>query len=174
MPYHVYELYDPIEHEVRYVGCTDSPKRRLKQHLRQPCNPAMALWLASLSEQGESPRLHVRDSFDDLHEAVSAETERIKALGIGGRLLNLDHNPCPPATCRAMIDLKRLSTAVRTKRGNRSMRDVADEVGLAIGTLSNLEREAIADPDLSTMLKICDWTGLPVEYFRIEVTEKAA
>lgn len=72
-----------------------------------------------------------------------------------------------------MIDLKRLSTAVRTKRGNRTLRKVADEVGLSIGTLSSLEREAIADPDLSTMLKVCDWTGLPVEYFRVNHAEAA-
>ena len=70
-----------------------------------------------------------------------------------------------------MIDTKKLAVAIRARRGSRGLREAAVECGLALGTMSGLENEA--RPDLDTFAKVCEWIGVPMDYFRAERAEAA-
>lgn len=63
------------------------------------------------------------------------------------------------------FDNVRLAKLVRANRGDRTLRDVADSVGLSASTLSRIERGE--RPDLWSLLRLCDWLGLdPREFFK--------
>lgn len=64
-----------------------------------------------------------------------------------------------------MINLDKLSGAVRARRGSRTLNDIADECSVPTSTLNRIENGTNA-PDLSTFAKICDWLELPMDYFR--------
>lgn len=52
---------------------------------------------------------------------------------------------------------RRFAAAVRTRRGERSLREAAAEIGtVSPATLLRLEQEEVR-PDLPTFLRICDW-----------------
>lgn len=56
------------------------------------------------------------------------------------------------------IDFARLAKLVKAKRGNRGLREVAEEIGdISPSTLSRLEGERVNDVASSTLLRICDW-----------------
>ena len=60
----------------------------------------------------------------------------------------------------ATIDIEKLAQLVKSKRGNRNLREVATEIKSEVGevsisTLSRIEQGKI--PDLSTYMKICEW-----------------
>lgn len=62
------------------------------------------------------------------------------------------------------FDAKRLAKAVREKRGNRSLRDIAPEVRVSYSTLSRVESGNY--PDVVSLLLIFDWLGAnPADYF---------
>lgn len=59
------------------------------------------------------------------------------------------------------IDFVRLAKLVKTKRGNRGLREVAEEIGeISPSTLSRIEGERVTDMNSSTFLRICDWLGI--------------
>ena len=65
----------------------------------------------------------------------------------------------PPA-----IDLEKFSAHVRTKRAERGLRAVAEEIGgVSASTLSRIEQGNT--PDLPTFVRICSWLGLSPEAF---------
>lgn len=56
------------------------------------------------------------------------------------------------------IDFARLSKLVKTKRGDRGLREIAEEIGdISPSTLSRIEGERVDDVATSTLLRICDW-----------------
>lgn len=56
------------------------------------------------------------------------------------------------------IDFARLSKLVKAKRGNRGLREIAEEIGnISPSTLSRIEGERVDDVATSTLLSICDW-----------------
>lgn len=62
-----------------------------------------------------------------------------------------------------MINTDKLSAAIRTRRGNMSLREAAKESGINRGTLSEVERGA--KPGLDTFLRLCQWVGVETDYF---------
>ncbi|NBC16568.1 MAG: helix-turn-helix domain-containing protein [Bacteroidetes bacterium] len=70
-----------------------------------------------------------------------------------------------------MIDRGKLAGAVRAKRGERTLRDAAEDAGLNFATLSRIENENPCD--LDTFARICDWLGVPMDYFRQAMKEAA-
>jgi len=65
---------------------------------------------------------------------------------------------------KSRLDVKRLGTMVRVKRGNRSLRDLAAELGrVSASTLSRVERGKV--PDVETFLLLCDWLEVPPATF---------
>lgn len=55
----------------------------------------------------------------------------------------------------AKLSLTNLGTAVKDKRGNRGIREIAAEMEISSATLSRVENGKI--PDLKTFSKICRW-----------------
>lgn len=55
----------------------------------------------------------------------------------------------------AKLSLTNLGTAVKDRRGNRGIREVATEMDISSATLSRVENGKI--PDLKTFSKICRW-----------------
>jgi transcriptional regulator with XRE-family HTH domain len=62
------------------------------------------------------------------------------------------------------IDLDKLAAHLRTKRGDRALRGVAQEIGsVSASTLSRIEQGGA--PDLPTFVRICAWLGLSADEF---------
>ncbi len=59
-----------------------------------------------------------------------------------------------------MSSLENLGRLVREKRGDRGIREVANEIGISHATLSRVERGFL--PDLERYQKICKWLGISV------------
>jgi transcriptional regulator with XRE-family HTH domain len=57
------------------------------------------------------------------------------------------------------LDMQRLSALVRSKRGNRGLREMATIIGVSPATVSRVERGTV--PDVATFLAICDWIEMP-------------
>lgn len=60
-----------------------------------------------------------------------------------------------------MSSLENLGRLVRDKRGDRGIREVANEIGISHATLSRVERGFL--PDLERYQKICKWLGVPIQ-----------
>jgi transcriptional regulator with XRE-family HTH domain len=59
-------------------------------------------------------------------------------------------------------DLQRFAAMLKTRRGTRGLRSVAQEIGdVSASTLSRIEQGGV--PDVETYLRICKWLGLPSE-----------
>lgn len=65
MKIYIYTLKHPITLEVRYVGKTKSPKRRLSEHLSKPLlkkkNTHLAFWILSLFKKKLKPIMEIID-----------------------------------------------------------------------------------------------------------------
>ena len=62
------------------------------------------------------------------------------------------------------LDTRHLAAAVKTKRGNRSLRDVAQALSdVSPSTLSRIEHEKMVD--VQTFLRICDWLQVAPQEF---------
>lgn len=57
-----------------------------------------------------------------------------------------------------------LSGMIKETRGNRGLREVADEIGgISFTTLSRIEKGKV--PDVETFVKICRWLNVPADTF---------
>lgn len=60
------------------------------------------------------------------------------------------------------VDLDRLAALVKSKRGDRGLRDVAKEIGeISPSTLSRVENGKMTD--MGTFLSLCDWLEIAPE-----------
>lgn len=85
----VYALVDPRDGKIRYIGKTTQPiLNRLAGHLAQPTNPAMRVWINSLSLQGFTPLIETVST--PAATALDAEEQRQirRYAKQGHRLLN--------------------------------------------------------------------------------------
>ncbi|MDJ1177248.1 helix-turn-helix transcriptional regulator [Roseofilum sp. BLCC_M91] len=58
------------------------------------------------------------------------------------------------------LNMSRLATLVRTKRGSKGLRETAREIGkVSPSTLSRVENGKM--PDMETFLLLCDWLQVP-------------
>ena len=58
------------------------------------------------------------------------------------------------------LDTEKLANLVRSKRGNRGLRDTAKEIGnVSPSTISRVENGKT--PDMDTFLALCDWLEVP-------------
>jgi transcriptional regulator with XRE-family HTH domain len=61
------------------------------------------------------------------------------------------------------FDARLFSAALRTRRGERGLREVAAEIGVSASTLSRVENSET--PDMETFLILCTWVGWPTSAF---------
>ncbi len=70
------------------------------------------------------------------------------------------------------LDRQLLAQRVREKRGERSLRDLAEELGIGIATLSRIENAKL--PDFHNFGAICYWLGdNPAMYFQLDEGDNA-
>ena len=64
------------------------------------------------------------------------------------------------------LDMSRLATMIRAKRGGKGLREVVKEIGdVSPSTLSRIENVKV--PDIETFLQLCDWLKVPpVEFLK--------
>ncbi len=64
----------------------------------------------------------------------------------------------------SQIDIEKLSTFLKSKRGNRGLRTVAEEIGdMTASTLLRIEQGQV--PNLEAFMSICDWLGVQPQQF---------
>lgn len=64
----------------------------------------------------------------------------------------------------SLLDTQRLATLVRTKRGQRGLREIAQEIGnVSPATLSRIENGKMLD--VETFLSVCDWLQVAPQQF---------
>lgn len=62
-----------------------------------------------------------------------------------------------------VLDTRKFSEMVRSKRGNTGLRLLAQNIGVSASTLSRIEQGNL--PDIDTYLKLCDWLEVSSDYF---------
>jgi transcriptional regulator with XRE-family HTH domain len=68
-----------------------------------------------------------------------------------------------------MVDIEKFSRTLKYKRGSKSLREIAEEVGVSISTLSRAEQGKTSD--LNSFFKICHAYDLnPSDFFLEEKT----
>lgn len=76
-PTHVYHLVDPSDRTVRYVGKTQTPKRRLQEHIDESLerqNTRKKEWIHRLHLKGLQPVMVVVATFPREHLARDCES----------------------------------------------------------------------------------------------------
>ncbi|CAG9185630.1 hypothetical protein LMG32289_06019 [Cupriavidus pampae] len=67
----------------------------------------------------------------------------------------------------AHVKMDILADYMSRRRGERSLREIAKEVGVSAATLSRIENRMA--PDLATFVKVCAWLGEnPATFFDLE------
>ncbi|MBL7738483.1 MAG: helix-turn-helix transcriptional regulator [Chitinophagaceae bacterium] len=62
------------------------------------------------------------------------------------------------------INIDALSKMIKSKRGDRGLREVAKEIGgVSVSTLSRVENGNL--PDIDTYMKLCKWLEVSIDFF---------
>lgn len=104
----IYALCEPGTRTVRYIGKSNNPALRFKQHLCQSSRTKTHLgnWLRSVISLGETPALVVLREVPDAHREIAEKRYIRLAKGLGMRLVNsTDGGECcdPTPETRAKI-----------------------------------------------------------------------
>jgi DNA-binding XRE family transcriptional regulator len=63
-----------------------------------------------------------------------------------------------------VLDMQRLAEAIRVRRGSKSFKEAAKDIGLSELALARIEKHGVM-PELATYISLCKWLDLPMEYF---------
>ena len=91
--YFVYELVDPQTDVTGYVGITDNPNRRLKQHLsNSEANDDKRTWVEQLQSNDLKPHMKILEIVETMEEALEREKHWIlNYTNLGVQLTNISH-----------------------------------------------------------------------------------
>ena len=65
---------------------------------------------------------------------------------------------------KSTLNTEKFSSAIKSKRGNKGLRDTASEIGgISAATLSRIEQGNL--PDVETFIKICKWLRVSTDSF---------
>lgn len=84
----IYGLFDPITHELRYIGRSNSPEKRLANHIGTPANEEMAKWIESLAYYEKQPYYVILQSCDGLNPKDTESSWIQIASMLGANLIN--------------------------------------------------------------------------------------
>ena len=93
--YTVYALIDPRDNNIRYIGITDNPERRLDEHLSgRGGNTPKRTWINELRELGLTPRMQPLERGLCLSTALEREHFLVQHyLNAGKELVDLRLTP---------------------------------------------------------------------------------
>ncbi len=77
--YHVYALIDPTDRQIRYVGISRDPNKRLYRHCHNP-GKCTSEWIQGLRARGLQPEIFVLDAMEVSHPRYCREQEWITIL----------------------------------------------------------------------------------------------
>lgn len=71
---YIYALRDPGTNEIKYVGKSNNPESRAKNHYSEGVNARKMLWMKDLKERGLRPELIILEQrpIDDFRQAESS------------------------------------------------------------------------------------------------------
>jgi len=104
----IYNLIDPVDGRLRYVGRSDDVRRRINQHIRLAFTyGGLITWIHELYMQGLQPRVKVVASKLPSKDARVAESQNIEELvRAGEKLFNKQLiNPAYEMTRRILIEM---------------------------------------------------------------------
>ena len=78
--YYLYALYDPIFKIPKYIGISNNPKRRFKEHLEDLSNTRKTRWIKTLKNKNLLPILKIIKETDDVHKVIKWEQQSITKL----------------------------------------------------------------------------------------------
>jgi len=87
----VYILICPFEEQICYVGCSQDPESRVKQHIGAIWTSSQARkrrdWVRRLKDEKVIPEMRIIAAFDDRYHAELFEASLIKGYLLAGCLL---------------------------------------------------------------------------------------
>ena len=72
-----------------------------------------------------------------------------------------------------MFDSEKLASALRERRGERTMQDAADDSGIPRSCYNRMEK-GYGSPSVENLLRACNWLGRSVDDFRQPARATAA
>ena len=97
---YIYALTDPRSGAICYVGITQRPSHRYRDHLREidPKNPTKHEWVRELAAAAQQPEMHLLEVISTgEYDARWQEQRWISTFeAVGMQLLNLDHGDMGP------------------------------------------------------------------------------
>lgn len=133
MTTYIYGLRCPISDEIRYIGKSNNPGRRLLEHVRRAREnfnrSNLSAWIHSLSQEGYSPALVILESVTGGRDWRVAEREHIAvALSVGSTLLNATTGGegfCPLTANDEKLRRERISSAHLLRLSDPEVRQAA-------------------------------------------------
>jgi predicted GIY-YIG superfamily endonuclease len=118
LPWFVYFLRDPIDKQVRYVGCSSQPKKRLNNHLHTYHYVPNRDWIQDLRSRGLLPVQEVVLGPMTKEQAIRAEARLIRLHSVyrPGQLLQRVFQPksTPIALLFGRFDVNHATPFART------------------------------------------------------------
>lgn len=125
---YIYFLRDPISNETRYVGQTDNPKRRLRDHIQSSLNENSntynthkSNWIRKLNNDVLNPIMEIVEICESLEESNIKENYWIVKLTAEGKNLTNSHSG----------DVTEFSTETKQKmsnvRKNKKLEEIVGE-----------------------------------------------
>lgn len=127
--YIIYALIDPRDDSVRYIGLTEYPDIRLKQHVQGDGNIPKRKWINELNRLGLSPIMQTIETVRTLADAFEREGYWIQYyLSAGARLVNIR----PPYSAGHMGTrlLSNVNNTPSTRENAVTLDDLIAEAGL--------------------------------------------
>lgn len=75
--YYLYALIDPILNSPKYIGITNNPERRFKEHIEDVSDTKKTRWIKSLKEGGKVPSIKVLKDTNNVLQIIEWEKECI-------------------------------------------------------------------------------------------------
>lgn len=163
----IYGLCEPDTGEIRYVGQSEDPRRRFKNHISQFAAEAVLAWVDELAELEREPMLVILAEAEDKVHASALELHFIAKLRrprLLNRLVCAIHPGAPvPRRPRRLLMKSQGAALLAEAMAERflSQNAVSKQIGLPAGLLSRLLSGKRA-PSLATAGKIAAAFGIPV------------
>ena len=149
MKYYIYTLNCPTTKEIRYVGKSSNPSKRLAQHLSDKSKSHKASWIKSLLNKNQIPVINIIGEFNDEKECYKAEITFIEKFksdgadltnhqigGIGGTSENVrgSANGNSKVNEEQVLEIKDLLLF-----SELSIDEISDKLSIKVSTIQNIK-----------------------------------